>query len=215
MIMLRLPSYSTFDSVRMPEAATVPKRTMPAPPSTGDGIAATTPPMTGSRPSTTRMTPPAVTTNRDFTPVIATRPTFCANADCVNELNTGETAEESMSARRPFAMRFESTFVLTISPTAMMSAVVSAKVTMMTMNIEMIAAAEKVGMPNANGSGNAKMPRSRTFEKSAQPKIRQTTVPTTIAKRIDRREIIATGMRLSSRTTARVPTAMRMLRALP
>lgn len=70
-------------------------------------------------------------------------------------------------------------------------------------------------MPNANGSGNAKMPRSRTREKSAHPKIRHTTVPMTMARRIDSREIIATGIRLSSSTMAKVPTAMRMLRMLP
>src|SRR5699024_2191365 len=110
---------------------------------------------------------------------------------------------------------FESTFVRAISPTAMMSAVVSANVTMTTMNIEMIAAAENDGIPNANGSGNAKMPRSSTCEKSAQTQMRQPLVQMTIASRIDRRETMATGMRLRMRTTASVATVMRMLRMLP
>ncbi len=54
--------YSTRDSVRMPLAATVPNRTMPAPPRTDSGMAATTRPTTGSRPSRTRMSPPVATT---------------------------------------------------------------------------------------------------------------------------------------------------------
>src|SRR5690606_8246201 len=109
----------------MPAAATVPNSTIPAPPSTGYGTAAITRPTTGNSPSTSRIAPPAVTPNRDRTPLLATRPTFWARADCGNELNTGATADESMSARSPSAIRRESTLVPITSPTAMMSAVVS------------------------------------------------------------------------------------------
>ena len=62
MIRFMLFRYSTLARVRMPLAATVPKSTIPAPPRTGVGTAATTRPSTGSRPSSTRITPPALTT---------------------------------------------------------------------------------------------------------------------------------------------------------
>ena len=50
MIRFMLFRYSTLARVRMPLAATVPNSTMPAPPRTGVGTAATTRPSTGSRP---------------------------------------------------------------------------------------------------------------------------------------------------------------------
>ena len=93
----------------------------------------------------TRIRPPALTTKRLLTPVMATRPTFWAKALWVKELNSGEMALESMSARRPSPMRLESTLVPTISPTAMMSAEVSVRVTRMTISMEMIAAISNVG----------------------------------------------------------------------
>ena len=55
-------------------------------------------------------------------------------------LNIGEMALETMSARRPSPIRLRSTWVLTISPTARMSAVVSVRVTRITMDMEMMAA---------------------------------------------------------------------------
>ena len=62
MIRFMLSSYSTFERMRIPLAATVPNRTMPAPPRTGLGIAATTRPITGRSPSATRIRPPVATT---------------------------------------------------------------------------------------------------------------------------------------------------------
>ena len=195
----------------MPLAATVPNSTMPAPPSTGVGTAAMIRPRTGSRPRTTRIAPPALTTNRLFTPVMATRPTFCANALWVKELNTGDRALESMSARSPLAMRLEETLLPVISPTARMSAVVSVSVTRMTMSMEMIAAISKVGGPNANGVGRAKMSPSPTSEKSALPITKAKTVPTTMASRIDSREMVPLPTLLSSSTTSRVSAASPIL----
>src|SRR5690625_4921123 len=211
MIRFMLPSYFTLPRVRMPAAATDPNSTMPAPPRTGGGITATTPPTTGSRPRTTRITPAATTTNRDFTRVMATRPTFWAKADWVKELNTGETAEESMSARSPAAIRLESTFVSTISPTARMSAVVSTMVTRMTTNMETIAPIAKVGIPKKNGVGNATTPASAIPEKSTFPNGRATIVPTTMPSRMDIREIIPTPTLDRISTIASVIAARTML----
>ena len=61
----------------MPVAATMPNITSPAPPSTKVGMDSTSAAILGSRPSTTMMTPPATQTQRLFTPVTPTKPTFC------------------------------------------------------------------------------------------------------------------------------------------
>src|SRR5690625_6358252 len=55
MIRFMLPSYFTLPRVRMPAAATDPNSTMPAPPRTGGGITATTPPTTGRDRKSTRL----------------------------------------------------------------------------------------------------------------------------------------------------------------
>ncbi|CPU65191.1 Uncharacterised protein [Mycobacteroides abscessus] len=199
----------------MPDAATEPNRTTPAPPRTGVGTAATTRPRTGSRPRITRIAPPAPTTNRDFTPVMATRPTFCANADCVKDPKNGDTMDDAMSARRPSAMRLRFTLVPTISPTAMMSAVVSVRVTRMTMSMEMIAAISNVGAPKPRNDGNAATGPSPTPEKSALPSARAMSVPTTIAMRIDRREIVPLPTLDSRMTIANVSAARPMLLTEP
>src|SRR5262245_42820570 len=194
----------------MPEAATVPNSTSPAPPSTGYGIAATTRPSTGNTPRIIKITPPAVTTKRLLTPVIATRPTFWAKALWVNPLKIGETIEEPMSARRPLPIRFRSTGVLTISPTARMSAVVSVRITSTTIVIDRTPAKVKVGSPNANGAGNATIGPFPTPEKLAMPTIAAATVPTTIANSTDSREIAGMLARLSTITTSKVKPASAM-----
>src|SRR5699024_11401837 len=71
MTMFMLPVYRTLPRMRMPAAATEPNSTIPAPPSTGSGIAAINRPRGGRKPMTTRMNPPAVTTNLERTPVMA------------------------------------------------------------------------------------------------------------------------------------------------
>ena len=73
----RLPLKSTPERMRMPVAATMPNITRPAPPSTTVGSDSTSAAILGSRPSTTRITPPATQTKRLLMPVTATRPTFC------------------------------------------------------------------------------------------------------------------------------------------
>src|SRR5699024_686335 len=204
MMRFMLPSYFTELRVRIPAAATEPNSTMPAPPRTGGGMTAKTPPTTGSSPSNTRMTPPAVTTNRERTQENATSTTFWANADWVNELNNGATAEEIMYARRPTAIRRGVTSVSTISATAMMSAVVSVMMTRTTTSIETIAPTWNVGVPNANGVGKATMPPSATPEKSTLPMMAAMTVPMTMASRIDSREIVATPTFERARTMTSV-----------
>ncbi len=148
-------------------------------------------------------------------PVTATRPTFWAKALWVKEPKIGASMLENMSARRPLPRRRESTLVSMISPTARMSAEVSTRVTMITMHIEMIAATWKVGMPKWNGVGNATSGPSVTLEKSAMPRNTAMTVPMTIARRIDRREIEALPSLLSSSTMTRVIAARPMLAMLP
>ncbi len=100
------------------------------------------------------MTPPAATTNRLLMPVIATNPTFWAKALCMKEPKIGAKALENISARTPLAIRFESTSVPTMSPTAIISAVVSVIITKVTISIDKIALSSKVGKPNANKCGN-------------------------------------------------------------
>ena len=63
----------------MPVAQTMPNMTMPAPPSTNCGTEATTVAILGNRPSISMITPPAAVTQRERTPVMPTRPTFCEN----------------------------------------------------------------------------------------------------------------------------------------
>src|SRR5699024_12465301 len=99
-----LPSYLTVDRLRIPEAATVPNSTMPAPPKIGMGIAATTWPSHGTSPSATMITPPAVTTQRDLIPDNATRHTLWANADWVKDPKNGAAAVANMSDRSPTSM---------------------------------------------------------------------------------------------------------------
>ena len=155
------------------------------------------------------MTPPALTTKRLLTPVIATSPTFCANALWVKPLKIGEMIEEPMSARRPFPIRLRSTEVLTTSPTARMSAVVSVMMTRTTMAIEMMPARVNVGRPKANGVGNATMGPLPTPEKSAIPTIAETTVPMTIENSTDSREIAGMFARLSTITTSKRESGQR------
>ena len=87
------------------------------------------------------------TTNRLLMPVIATSPTFWANALTEKPLNTAATVVDSMSARRPSVTVCRSAGRSTISPTARMSAVVSVMITSITMNMEMVAPTAKVGSP--------------------------------------------------------------------
>src|SRR4051812_13776439 len=184
-------------------------------PSTGYGTAATPRPSTGSRPRMTRIAPPAVTTNRLLTPVMATRPTFCAKALWVNPLKIGDTNEAPMSARSPLPIRRRSTRVLTISPTARMSAVVSVRMTSTTMVIDSTPARVKTGAPKKNGSGTATIGPSATLEKSALPRTVATAVPMTIANRIESREMAGTLDRLRTITTSRVNPACTMFSIEP
>jgi hypothetical protein len=62
--------------MRMPVAATMPNITRPAPPSTKVGTDSTRAAILGSMPSTSMMMPAATQTQRLFTPVTPTRPTF-------------------------------------------------------------------------------------------------------------------------------------------
>ena len=155
--------------------------------------------------------PPAVTTKRLLTPVIATSPTFWAKALCVKPLNSGARNEAPMSARRPSAIRRRSTSLSTISPTAMMSAVVSVRITMTTISIEMMEAISNTGGPNASGVGRARNGPERMSPKSAWPVNAARTVPSTMPSRIESREIAALPSLDSSRMMSRVAKPSPML----
>lgn len=153
-----ISAFSPFSSaaparVWMPLAATEPNRTMPAPPRTGSGTSAMTDAATGTRPSRIRMPPPAATTKRLRTLVIATRPMFCANALHMKPLNSGLMALPRVSARSPPSMVRSSAGRSTILPRASMSAVDSVIQTSITMLIETIAAISNCGAPKWNGVG--------------------------------------------------------------
>ena len=78
MITLRSSWKSTRRRVWMPTTATVPNRAIPAPPSTGGGMAATIAPTLGTRPMRIMNSPAVATTQRLLTLVSRTSPTFSA-----------------------------------------------------------------------------------------------------------------------------------------
>ncbi|SKY05041.1 Uncharacterised protein [Mycobacteroides abscessus subsp. abscessus] len=84
---------------------------------------------------------------RDLTLVIATSPTFCANAVYGNVLKMPPSTVPAPSARMPSARRCGVIFSSTISPTATMSPVVSVMMTNATMIIAMIELTSKLGKP--------------------------------------------------------------------
>ena len=73
----RWRSKSTLARMRMPVAATMPNITNPAPPKTTVGKDSTKAAILGITPKMIKMMPPATQTKRLFTPVTATKPTFC------------------------------------------------------------------------------------------------------------------------------------------
>ena len=194
-------------SVRMPAAATDPKSTMPAPPSTGSGIAFMTRPSTGSRPSSTRMPPPAATTNRLLMPVSATMPTFWAKALIGKPLKIGANAVAPMSARRPAAIRLFGICVPRIWPTASRSAVVSAMITKATTHSEMITPIANCGAPKWNGWGSWKTGPLPTALQVTRPMTVAMSVPTTRPSMTAMRDQKPGAKRAMARVTTRVSTA--------
>ncbi len=122
---------------------------------------------------------------------------------------------DAISARRPSPRRRESTLVSRISPTARISADVSTSVTMMTMNIDSVAAMLKIGHPKWKISGSAITGPSDTREKSVMPSAQAMPVPITMASRIERREIVALPILLNSSTIRSVSPARPILPMLP
>ena len=88
-------------------------------------------------------------------------------------------------------------------------------VTIITISIDRMAARRNSGMPKCSTSGSATSGPSSTREKSVMPTAVATSVPITIASRIDRREILALPSLLSSSTSTRVIAARPMLAMLP
>ena len=167
----------------------MPNNASPAPPNTGNGSAAMMAPTLGKSPSTKRIPPLTATTNRLLIPVSATSPTFCAKALTGKPLSRPpETAVDSVSARSPFATVLRSAGRPTTTPIASRSAVVSVMITSITMIMDTMAAASKVGAPKWNGVEIAKPCASDTGEKSTLPKIAATTPPASRPIRIAIRE---------------------------
>ncbi|MNH62601.1 hypothetical protein D3C73_145430 [compost metagenome] len=86
---------------------------------------------------------------------------------------------------------------------------------MTTMHIDRIAAKWKVGMPKWNGVGKPNIGPVVTLEKSAMPRNTASTVPITMANRIDRREMVELPTLLSSNTSTSVTAARPMFCMLP
>ena len=100
------------------------------------------------------MIPPAVaTTQRLFTPLRLTRPTFSAYAVYGKVLKMPPSAEERPSARRPPTIVASSASLPTISPTAIRSPVVSIIDTIITISIVTTTLNAKVGAPKWKGAG--------------------------------------------------------------
>ena len=87
----------------MPLAATMPNSAMPAPPSTGCGMPSTIAPIFGSQTEQDQHAAGEGGHVAAATPVIDTRPTFCANAVYGNVLKTPPSTVDRPSARRPSA----------------------------------------------------------------------------------------------------------------
>ena len=169
----------------MPLAATVPNSASPAPPSTGSGIDAMIAPSLGTSPSATRMMPLTATTKRLLMPVIATRPTFCANALTGKPLSRPpEIVVARVSARSPPTTVRPSAGRSITSPIARMSAVVSVMITSITMTIETIAAISNCGGPKWNGVDTANHWACPIRLKSTLPNGHATSVPSTRPARI-------------------------------
>lgn len=75
---LRLSRISALAIVCMPTQATLANMAREAPPSTGEGIVATSAPAFGRTPRIIMTTPAPAATHLDFTRVMRTRPTFWA-----------------------------------------------------------------------------------------------------------------------------------------
>ena len=135
------------ESVLTPDAATIPNSAIPAPPSTGAGIAATTDAVFGIKPSTISIPPATDVTHRERTLVIDSTPIFCANAVYWNVLKTPPSTVAAPSARRPSAILLSSMRDSVISPMATMSPVASTMVTRDTMHMAPIADGINSGVP--------------------------------------------------------------------
>ncbi|GAB3277955.1 hypothetical protein GCM10027449_17870 [Sinomonas notoginsengisoli] len=92
---------------------------------------------------------------------------------------------------------------------------VSVRITRITITMEMMAAGSKVGSPNANGRGSSKIAPVPTLEKSAMPTNAATTVPMTMASRIDSREMTALPSLLRSMMITSVSAARPRLAGEP
>lgn len=198
----------TFASVRMPLAATMPNSAMPAPPSTARGTPSTSADTLGSRPRTTRIAPAAVATKRDRTPVSETSPTFCAKAVYGKVLKTPPMTVPRPSARRPSATWRRVTGLSTISPTAIMSPVVSVMMTMPTMSIDTIGTISKVGRPKWNGVTSPNHAASPTPDESVIPGTNAATaVPITRPSSTETRARPRGAKRSMRMMSSRVPPA--------
>ena len=197
----------TLVSERTPDAATMPNSATPAPPRTALGTPSTTAPTLGTRPSTTRMPPAIVATYRDPTPVRLTSPTFCANAVYGKVLNIPPRTVESPSARSPSPRRCFVTGRPVISPTAIMSPVVSVMMTSPTTSIDTTAASGNVGSPKWNGVTTANQPASPTPDQSTLPMGSATRVPSASPSSTERRARAGWANRSTSTTNSSVPAA--------
>ena len=137
-----------------------------------------------------------------------TSPTFWAKAVYGKVLKMPPSTVPRPSARSPSARLLRVTGLSTISPTAIMSPVVSVMMTMPTMIIETIAATFQVGRPKWNGVMRANHPASPTPSQCTIPGMsRATSVPTTRPSSTDTRCSAGGAKRSISTMKSRVPAA--------
>ena len=138
---------------------------------------------------------------------MATKPTFCTNAHCMKAPKRGASADESMSARKPSAIRLLSTWVSTISPIASKLAVVSVKITIVTILMVKIAGHSNTGIPKPKILGNAIHAPSLTLEKSAKPNANAAIAPQKMESRTAKRLMAGVPNLVSSNKTNKVKAA--------
>ena len=164
----------------MPVAATMPNITNPAPPSTKVGSDSTSAAILGSRPSTIRITPPATHTNRLFTPVTPTSPTFCEKLVYGKVLKIPPISVPRPSVRRPAVKAFWSIFRSVMSPSARNMPVLSIITTTITRLMVTISTGSNTGAAISNGSTKSNQPALATLSKFIRPMAVAMTPPMTM-----------------------------------
>ena len=129
----------------------MPNITSPAPPSTNCGIEATSTAILGTMPNRIKMIPEAMHTQRLWTRVTLTSPTFCENDVCGKLLNVPPIIVPTPSTRNPRIMSWEESLRPTISPSARNIPIDSINTMINTAVMVRMETGSKIGIPNDIG----------------------------------------------------------------